>query len=126
MKDGAMKWSEWFPLTLDELDQHEPVKSGVYRIALHDAYLKYPKGDSPVIFIGAAPNRTLTECLRDHLCGKGNQRVHQRCQNGDPLRWQSLITDDIENNDDKALQEFLATFGRLPVCNAGTSGLTTQ
>ena len=79
-----MKWSEWYPLTADELDQHEQIKSGVYRIALCDSKLRYPKNNSSVIFIGAAPSKTLTERLKDHLRGKGNQGVYQRYKNSEP------------------------------------------
>ena len=102
------------------------LQSGVYRIALCDSKLRYPKNNSSVIFIGAAPSKTLTERLKDHLRGKGNQCVYQRYKNSERMRWQILITDSNEDNDDKALQEFLAAFGGVPACNARTVGTTAQ
>jgi hypothetical protein len=47
-------------------------------------------------------------------------------KNSERISWQALITEDIENNDDKILKEFLAVFGRFPGWNASTVGTTTQ
>ena len=115
-----MEWSEWHPLTLEGLSKYEPRMSGIYRIALRDAVVEYPKGVSPVIFIGAAPIRRLTERLQDHLKGWSNQCIYLHFIHGDALQWQNLIAEDAGGNADTAAKEFFAEYGALPACNQST------
>ncbi len=115
-----MEWSQWYPLTIDFLDKHEPRNSGIYCIALKVSTVEYPKGVSSIIFIGSAPIRKLTERLKDHLRGWSNQCIYLHYHNGDTLQWQNLITEDVGNNDKIALDAFFVTYGALPECNQST------
>ncbi|HTY09029.1 MAG TPA: hypothetical protein VMF29_07680 [Candidatus Edwardsbacteria bacterium] len=110
-----MRWSEWHPRTADELDQDGQSGSGVYPIALCGAKLRYPQGSSSVIFTGAAPGQTLPERLKVHLRGTGNRGAYRRYKNSERMRWRILITGNCDDGDEKAVPEFLAAFGRLPV-----------
>lgn len=112
-----MEWSEWHPLTMDDLKRHEARCSGVYRIALRDGTIAYPNGSSPVLFIGEAPLRRLTERLQDHLRGWGNSGVYERNQNGEALQWQNYAGGDLAVTAAAALEEFISNYGTLPVDN---------
>jgi len=116
-----MEWSEWYSLTIEALAKHEAKNSGVYRIALRDAEVQYPNGPSPVIFIGDAPIRRLTERLKDHIRGWGNQGVYRYFLKGDTLIWSNLITGDLTYTSKRALDDFKAAHGAYPECNGNTS-----
>jgi len=112
-----MEWSEWHPLTMDDLKQHEARYSGVYRIALRDGTIAYPNGSSPVLFIGEAPLRRLCERLQDHLRGWGSTGVYERHQNGEALQWQNYAGGDLVVTAAAAVEDFILKYGAPPVCN---------
>lgn len=116
-----MEWSAWYPLTVDVLDKHETLDTGVYRIALRDMVITYPKGTSSVIFIGAAPLPKLTERLKDHIKGWGNQCVYRHFKRGDMLCWQNMVSRGFPCTETDALDDFTSQFSALPKCNENTN-----
>ena len=112
-----MEWSNWHPLTVDALDKHEIKDLGVYRIALRDIMIQYPKGKSSIIFIGSAPPPRLAERIKDHIKGWGNQCIYRHYKRGDLLCWQNMISGYNPYTENDALADFSRQHGALPKCN---------
>jgi hypothetical protein len=110
------RWSDWYPLTRDGIDEYARDESGVYEIALSNYVVKYPKGRSNIVYIGSAPFRTLRERLTDHLAGRGNPCVHhlsRKCS----LMFSDMTPDSPYDTEQNAIDEFVRRFGDLPKCN---------
>ncbi|MEO0101582.1 MAG: hypothetical protein ABIK84_04205 [candidate division WOR-3 bacterium] len=111
------RWSEWYLLTEDAVDEFGIEESGVYQIALGNRWvIKYPLGESPIIYIGAAPARTLKERLKEHIRGKGNQCVYEFLRKY-TIFWRDMVVDDPVSTEQNALESFRQAFGDLPICN---------
>lgn len=118
-----MEWSNWRPLTVAALDKHEIKDAGVYRIALRDMVMQYPKGKTSIIFIGSAPPPRLTERIKDHIKGWGNQCIYRHHKRGDMLCWQNMISGDSPCTENEALDDFSIQYGALPKCNENANTL---
>jgi len=110
------RWSDWYPLTDDGLDDYAPEESGVYQIALADYVVNYPYGKSSIIYIGSAPFRTLKQRLRDHLLGHGSESVYQTSVKY-RLVFCYMLPESPYDTEQNTIDAFVAEFGDLPQCN---------
>lgn len=113
------RWSDWYPFTEEGVDTFGVSESGVYQIALgNKAIIKYPLGETPIIYIGSAPIRTLKERLKDHLRGRGNADVYNYLLKGYNLWWCDMMPQYPYDTEQNILDNFARQYGNLPKCNS--------
>jgi len=113
------EWSDWYPLEEGTLQDYASAEPGAYQIRLAKGKQGYPNGNSPIVYIGSSPKRSILERLQEHINDpdKGNPDVFKLYKIPSQLEFCQITTTNPESIEQRALDNFLLSLGDLPLCN---------
>ncbi|MGR3177247.1 MAG: RNA polymerase factor sigma-54 [Candidatus Anammoxibacter sp.] len=112
----ATPFSSIYTLAPEEINAYAPQTSGVYKIRLSKEQITYPKGTSPIIYIGRAQN--LKKRLKEHMLTASKNEIIKYYLKHAPCNFRFLIAKDTYIQEEKHMYElFTHTFGAPPIGN---------
>ncbi|MCH8317014.1 MAG: hypothetical protein IIA88_00725 [Bacteroidetes bacterium] len=116
-------FSKEYPLAIKNINQNIPEHSGVYEILFRSRLIEYPKGRSPVFYIGRSKN--LKKRLAEYMNKNFKKRTVFDLIKQAPCNYRYYITgSDYQQEEIRLYELFVKTYGSPPLANKIAPGIS--